>query len=117
MQPQSLPSTTCSICKSDLLIITDPDSGEIICSKCGMIVLDKVQNINQPERRAFSNEEQEDRSRTGIPASLAIHDMGLSTVIGRTDRDASGKKDRYSNAYYNAKIKDMGFKSTNSCFF
>jgi transcription initiation factor TFIIB len=92
MQPQSLPSTTCSICKSDLLIITDPDSGEIICSKCGMIVLDKVQNINQPERRAFSNEEQEDRSRTGIPASLAIHDMGLSTVIGRTDRDASGKK-------------------------
>ena len=92
MQPQSQPSTTCSICKSDLLIITDPDSGEIICSKCGMIVLDKVQNINQPEWHAFSNEEQEDRSRTGIPASLAIHDMGLSTVIGRTDRDASGKK-------------------------
>lgn len=57
-----------------------------------MIVLDKIQNINQPERHAFSNEEHENRSRTGIPTSLAIHDMGLATVIGRADRDASGKK-------------------------
>ena len=54
--------------------------------------LEKIQNINQPEWRAFSNEEHEDRSSTGIPTSLAIHDMGLATVIGRTDRDASGKK-------------------------
>jgi transcription initiation factor TFIIB len=91
MQPP--PSiTTCPVCKSDLLIITDPESGEIICNGCGMIVLDRIQNINQPEWRAFSNEERNDRSRTGIPTSLAIHDMGLATVIGRADRDASGKK-------------------------
>jgi transcription initiation factor TFIIB len=57
-----------------------------------MIVLDKIQNINQPEWRASSNAEYENRSRTGTPMSLAIHDMGLSTVIGRTGRDASGKK-------------------------
>jgi transcription initiation factor TFIIB len=57
-----------------------------------MIVLDKIQNINQSERRAFSNEELEDSSRTGTPTSLAIYDMGLTTVIARTDRDASGKK-------------------------
>ncbi|MFL6319013.1 MAG: transcription initiation factor IIB family protein [Nitrososphaeraceae archaeon] len=88
--PQS--SSTCPVCNDRLLIITDPDSGETICSKCGMIVLDKIQNINQPERHAFSNEEHENRSRTGIPTSLAIHDMGLATVIGRADRDASGKK-------------------------
>jgi transcription initiation factor TFIIB len=91
MQPP--PSATiCPVCKSDLLIITDPESGEDICNGCGMIVLDKIQNINQPEWRAFSNEERNDRSRTGIPTSLAIHDMGLATVIGRSDRDASGKK-------------------------
>src|ERR687888_2065289 len=90
--PQPQPSITCPLCKDNLLIITDPNSGETICSKCGMIVLDKIQNIGQPEWRAFSNEEHEDRSRTGIPTSLAIHDMGLATVIGRTDRDASGKK-------------------------
>jgi transcription initiation factor TFIIB len=93
MQPQPPPSTTtCPVCKSHLLIITDPESGEDICNKCGMIVIDKIQNINQPEWRAFSNEEHEDRSRTGIPTSLAIHDMGLATVIGKTDRDASGRK-------------------------
>ncbi|MFL6320287.1 MAG: transcription initiation factor IIB family protein [Nitrososphaeraceae archaeon] len=93
MQPQPSPSTTtCPVCKSHLLIITDPESGEDICNKCGMIVIDKIQNINQPEWRAFSNEERNDRSRTGIPTSLAIHDMGLATVIGKTDRDASGRK-------------------------
>jgi transcription initiation factor TFIIB len=85
-------SSTCAVCNDHLLIITDPDSGETICSKCGMIVLEKIQNINQPEWRAFSNEEHGNKSRTGIPSSLAIHDMGLATVIGRADRDAGGKK-------------------------
>jgi transcription initiation factor TFIIB len=32
-----------------------------------------------------------DRSRVGAPYSLAIHDMNLSTVIGRTNRDSSGQ--------------------------
>jgi transcription initiation factor TFIIB len=89
---ESLPSSICPICKDQLLIITDTNSGETICSKCGVIVSDKAQNINQPEWRAFSNEEHKDRSRTGIPSSLAIYDMGLATVIGRDDRDATGKK-------------------------
>jgi transcription initiation factor TFIIB len=31
------------------------------------------------------------RRRTGISISLARHDMGLSTVIGKTNRDATGK--------------------------
>jgi transcription initiation factor TFIIB len=91
--PQQLqPSTICPMCKDHMLIITDPDSGETICSKCGMIFLDKVQNIGQPEWRAFSNAEYEDRSRIGNPTSLAIHDMGLANVIGKTNRDAGGKK-------------------------
>src|ERR1041384_2977879 len=85
-------SSICPVCNDHLLMITDPDSGETICSKCGMIVLDKIQNINQPEWRAFSNEEHENRSRTGFPSSLAIHDMGLACVIGKTNRDAGGKK-------------------------
>lgn len=37
-------------------------------------------------------EENNNRTRTGIPSSLARHDMGLSTVIGRQDKDASGRK-------------------------
>jgi transcription initiation factor TFIIB len=69
-----------------------------------MIVLDKTQNINQPEWRAFSNEEHEDRSRTGIPASLAIHDMGLATIIGKSNRDVGGKK--MDNAMQRLRILD-----------
>jgi transcription initiation factor TFIIB len=44
-----------------------------------------------PEWRSFSKEEHDGRSRTGVPTSLAMHDMGLATIIGPTDRDATGK--------------------------
>jgi transcription initiation factor TFIIIB Brf1 subunit/transcription initiation factor TFIIB len=48
---QTRPAAICPVCKSDLLLITDPDSGEDICNKCGMIVSDKIQDINRPEWR------------------------------------------------------------------
>jgi transcription initiation factor TFIIIB Brf1 subunit/transcription initiation factor TFIIB len=38
-----VPSPICSLCKSDLRIITDPETGETICKKCGMIVSDNTQ--------------------------------------------------------------------------
>lgn len=91
-QPEPTSSSICPICNDNLLIITDINSGETICSKCGMVVLEKIQNINQPEWRAFSNSEYDDRSHTGIPMSLAIYDMGLATVIGKTNTDVGGKK-------------------------
>ncbi len=79
----------CSMCKSGKTV-TDPESGELICRNCGLVISDKAQE-SRPEWRAFTSEEANDRSRTGIPSSLARHDMGLSTVIGRTDKDASGR--------------------------
>jgi len=71
-------------------MIVDESSGELFCSKCGFVVKEKIEEVG-PEWRAFSKEEKEDRSRTGIPSSLAMHDMGLATVIGSKDVDASGK--------------------------
>jgi transcription initiation factor TFIIB len=79
----------CSMCKSGKTV-TDPESGELICRNCGLVISDKAQE-SRPEWRAFTSEEANDRSRTGIPSTLARHDMGLSTVIGRTDKDASGR--------------------------
>jgi transcription initiation factor TFIIB len=32
-----------------------------------------------------------DRARTGAPYSLARHDMGLSTIIGKENKDTSGQ--------------------------
>jgi transcription initiation factor TFIIB len=71
-------------------IITDPDSGEMFCNKCGRVITDKLLETG-PEWRTFAGDETTN-ARTGIPESIARHDMGLSTVIGRDDRDASGNK-------------------------
>jgi transcription initiation factor TFIIB len=84
------PLVKCPSCNNEK-IITDSESGEIICVKCGRVISDKLQEIG-PEWRTFSTDETEAMTRTGIPQSLARHDMGLSTIIGRTDRDASGNK-------------------------
>ena len=83
----------CSVCKNNgSRIITDPESGEIVCNSCGIVISDKIQDITRPEQRAFSLEEVSNKSRTGNPTSLARYDMGLATVIGKADRDASGRK-------------------------
>jgi transcription initiation factor TFIIB len=81
----------CSICKRNDRIVTDASSGEIICSSCGAVISDKVQDISRPERRSFNIEEENVTRRTGVPTSIAFADMGLSTVIGKHDRDAKGR--------------------------
>jgi transcription initiation factor TFIIB len=68
----------------------DSSRGEIYCSKCGFVVKEKTIETG-PEWRSFSNEEKDERSRTGLPTSIAMHDMGLATTIGGADKDASGK--------------------------
>jgi transcription initiation factor TFIIB len=86
-------SVTCFICLNDYTnIITDSESGEVVCSKCGIVITEKSENISNPEWRAFTAEEQNKRARTGAPTSLAIHDRGLATLISKTGRDASGQK-------------------------
>jgi transcription initiation factor TFIIB len=84
-------SIVCSICNKDQVVITDPESAEIICSACGAVMLERIQE-DRPEWRAFNLEETNDKSRTGTPISLARHDMGLSTIIGRINKDSSGNK-------------------------
>ena len=83
-------SIICNVC-NDGRTVTDPESGEVICGKCGLVISERVQE-SRAEWRAFNSEESADRSRTGIPNSLARHDMGLSTVIGKADKDASGRR-------------------------
>jgi len=83
------PQSRCPRCGQGLLVY-DNSSGETTCSNCGYVLVEKMQETG-PEWRAFSKEEKDDRSRTGVPSSLAMHDMGLATVIGSEDRDASGR--------------------------
>ncbi|MFL6331630.1 MAG: TFIIB-type zinc ribbon-containing protein, partial [Nitrososphaeraceae archaeon] len=48
--------TLCSICNRSDKIVTDPESGEIICSNCGMVLSDKVEDTSHSERRVFTGE-------------------------------------------------------------
>lgn len=82
---------TSRICIKNHTAITDNESGEIICSNCGIVISEKIVDYAHEESLAFTIEELEKRARTGSPSSLAVHDMGLSTVIGRENRDASGQ--------------------------
>jgi transcription initiation factor TFIIB len=90
MQP-IVPPIVCYLCLKDENVITDVESGEVICGNCGTVITDKAQDTTSLERRTFRVEEKDNKARTGAPTSLAVHDMGLSTIIGRTNRDASGQ--------------------------
>jgi transcription initiation factor TFIIB len=62
-------SIACSVCKKDKTIITDLDSGEIVCSKCGLVISDKIQDTRQEWRDFWNVDQTIDRRRTGPPAS------------------------------------------------
>lgn len=80
----------CSICKAENRIITDLDAGEMICSECGLVLSNNIQDTKQEWRNFMDNEISKNRKRTGAPTSLARHDMGLYTTMGKGRKDASG---------------------------
>jgi transcription initiation factor TFIIB len=84
----------CNVNYSNSKVISDPESGEYICSNCGLVVSSEKALEMRPEWRIFNLEQSNNNSRirTGMPTSLARHDMGLSTIIGRTDRDYTGNR-------------------------
>jgi len=81
-------SDRCQRCNKGA-ILTDSNTGEMFCSKCGFVATDRVEQEG-PEWRAFSKEG-DNRTRTGTPTSLAMHDMGLATIINPQNKDATGK--------------------------
>ncbi len=89
MTQKSSANDTCSRCGKGSML-TDNDSGEMFCSKCGFVATERVEQEG-PEWRSFSKDGGQDRTRTGTPISLAMHDMGLATIINPQNKDASGK--------------------------
>lgn len=78
----------CALCNSTSIVF-DSETSETICSSCGMVVRDNIESLG-PEWRSYSGEDIESKSRTGMPSSLAFHDMGLSTFISYSNVDANG---------------------------
>ena len=82
-------ATFCEQCKG-YSVIFDMVSSEYVCSSCGCVANDKF--FNNENSSGYSGQSGfSDRSRTGMPESLAIHHKGLSTLIGMGDTDARGK--------------------------
>ena len=70
----------CPECGSKHLI-KDKRRGEIVCSKCGLIVKEKIIDTS-PEWRAFDSEQTKRRTRGGAPLTHTKHDKGLTTEVG-----------------------------------
>jgi transcription initiation factor TFIIB len=78
----------CEFCKNDSVIF-DTGSFEYVCSSCGCVSNQDPNSDTAVNYR--SNSGYTDRTRTGMPESLAVHNKGLSTLIGIGDTDARGK--------------------------
>jgi transcription initiation factor TFIIB len=70
-------------------IFRDYARGELVCSKCGLVIDDDYIDTGA-EWRSFSSEQREKRERTGAPMNPMLHDKGLTTEISWKNRDASG---------------------------
>jgi transcription initiation factor TFIIB len=82
-------NTACTRCGSRNLV-NDPENGETVCTNCGLVVAESPIDRG-PEWRAFTADEKNSRSRTGLGISYSLYDKGLSTVF-KGDRDAQGNR-------------------------
>ena len=69
----------CSMCNSDALV-EDHESGELICSNCGLVLNERNYTLEQ-DWRAYSLVEEHQRSRSGYGLTNTIYDHGLSTTF------------------------------------
>jgi len=80
-------ATSCPVCGDRL--IGDSEKGERVCPNCGYVTCAPADA--GPEWKAMDLQEKNKRVRVGSPTTLSLHDMGLTTEIGRTGRDSHGK--------------------------
>ena len=72
----------------NILLVTDRETGEIMCSTCGEVISDKISDMSL-DAVFHSGEGYMSKSRTGRKSTLAFNDMGLSTLIEQSDKDLS----------------------------
>lgn len=60
-------------------------SGDVVCGQCGLITKERSLDYLHSGKRAFTQEEREKRQRTGSPVSPLSPDLGLSTVLNKSE--------------------------------
>ncbi|MEX0656509.1 MAG: TFIIB-type zinc ribbon-containing protein [Nitrosopumilaceae archaeon] len=92
--------TSCPECKSSL--IDDVQSGEIICSTCGIVVAEQMADYG-PETRSTNLEDKMRLARATGQTTYSQHDLGITTEISISTKDFSGKtiSSQVANQMYN----------------
>ena len=83
-------STLCSMCNNGRLV-TDLVSAEVACESCGIVWSQKA--MEKPAEWTIfesGNDSNSARHRVGLPNSITLHCMGLSTTIGKQNKDSTG---------------------------
>ena len=69
----------CPECGGTIIYIQE--SGDILCSQCGIVLDERSIDFAHSGRRAFTLLEKNQRESTGAPISRLLPDMGFTTVI------------------------------------
>ncbi len=72
-------------------IIRDYEHGELLCSDCGLIIAENIQDLG-PEWRVFDAEQKEKKARGGVPIKYMRPNKGLVTEIDQYNKDSRGGK-------------------------
>ena len=103
------------ICKNnkekEVLLVSDSSTGEVMCSSCGEVITENAAELG-PES-VQTGEDYMSKSRTGRKSTLAFNDMGLSTVIQQSDKDATGKNlsGEMKRTFYRLRMWDKNSKA------
>lgn len=85
---KALSETSLSVCSAygSRNIIRDLESGELVCSDCGLVIADTVVST-RPEWSAFTEEEHQEMDRVGPPCPPTDRRIGVcQSTLGRFER-------------------------------
>lgn len=84
-----LEAESCPECRSSL--IDDTQCGEVVCSSCGVVVVQQTIDYG-PEMTRNTYEDKMELARATGKTTYSQHDFGLNTLIAPGSKDFSGKQ-------------------------
>jgi transcription initiation factor TFIIB len=85
---KTIETQCCPECESTL--IDDIQNGEIICSGCGVVVAEQMEDYG-PESKGSNLEDKMKLARATGQTTYSQHDLGIATEISISTKDYSGK--------------------------
>lgn len=93
---------------TDNIAITDFETGEMVCQNCGIVLQDNI-SYDRRDDNTFSKSTY--HSQISNRSTLRFHDMGLATIIDKSNHDSSGKPIDYKMRQDMKRMR-LGFKKS-----